>query len=234
MEISFNRTLNNIMQLQKNFMESKIFDATSVALDIGIAIALPDFIEEEVMELKDSIFKNGLVGGIKECINNIIDFGKDVLGVVTNDFKSLGDMKEALKKGGTIDTLSKTLDKVLEGLTYTGIITNKTKSLLKKEKNTILNNIDDNLSKEFNEQEVYLNNIKDYMLNWNKAYENKNFEEMKDIYSELKEYINDIVPLEDTLQKYKKIENLQSLIESKNGNFELSQNEIELSEVLLR
>jgi hypothetical protein len=53
---------NNIVneKSQKNFLESTLGKAINTALDIGIRVILPDFLENEVINIKNNLINYGL------------------------------------------------------------------------------------------------------------------------------------------------------------------------------
>lgn len=53
---------NNIVneKSQKNFLESTLGKTINTAIDIGIRAILPDFLENEVINIKNNLFNYGL------------------------------------------------------------------------------------------------------------------------------------------------------------------------------
>ncbi len=64
---------------QKGFLETTLGQVVNGGIDFGLKALLPDFIEDEVIEVKDSIITDGFSAGIKTAIDNVIDMGKSVL-----------------------------------------------------------------------------------------------------------------------------------------------------------
>ena len=71
---------------QKNFLESTLGKVINTGLNLGLRVVLPDFIENEVIGIKDTILKEGFGAGIKKCINSAIDLGKSAIGIFTGKF----------------------------------------------------------------------------------------------------------------------------------------------------
>ena len=106
-ELNINK--NNITNEveQNKFLETTLGKIINVGIDIGIRTLLPDYIEEQIVDLKDNLLNYGLKDGIKKSINDAIDLGKSAVGIVTGDFENIYQAQEAIKSGGIIDNISK-------------------------------------------------------------------------------------------------------------------------------
>ena len=72
-ENNLNQTNNINQELvteknQNSFLESALGKTINTAMDIGLRWVLPDLIEDEIIDIKDSLVK----GGLKEGINTTI------------------------------------------------------------------------------------------------------------------------------------------------------------------
>ena len=75
-----NNNSNNVTyEKQKGFLESTLGQVINGGIDLGLKTILPDFLEDEIIEIKDSIITDGFSAGIKTAIDNVIDMGKSVL-----------------------------------------------------------------------------------------------------------------------------------------------------------
>lgn len=70
---------NVTYEKQKTFLETNLGQVINGGINLGLRAVLPDFIEDEIIEIKDSIIKDGFSAGIKTAIDNVIDLGKSVL-----------------------------------------------------------------------------------------------------------------------------------------------------------
>ena len=59
----------------------------NTAIDVAIRALLPDFIEEQVINVKNNLIENGLKEGINKTIDDVVDFGKSAVGLVTGNRK---------------------------------------------------------------------------------------------------------------------------------------------------
>lgn len=106
-------------------------------------------------------------------------------------------------------------------------------SILKSGKNALLDTISKNIEDEFNNQVNSVEKINKYSQNWKEYYNDRNFEKMDREYKKLENELEKIVPLESTIKEARNIENLHILIKNKGGDFNLSNEEVELAKKLI-
>lgn len=70
---------NATYEKQKTFLETNLGQVINGGINLGLRAVLPDFIEDEIIEIKDSIITDGFSAGIKTAIDNVLDLGKSVL-----------------------------------------------------------------------------------------------------------------------------------------------------------
>ena len=142
MDVSITNELNSknieIEKEQNNFLETTIGKIINTGLDVGIKFLLPDFVENEVIEIKDTIIQEGFKEGIKKAISEAIDLGKSTIGVVTGKFENIGQMQKAVETGGIIDSVSTGIDKALYKINENGKLNSNIVNVIKKGKNLIL------------------------------------------------------------------------------------------------
>lgn len=227
--------LNNNLEIekeQKNFLETTLGKTINTGIDIGIRAVLPDFIEEQIIDLKDNLLKYGLKDGIKKSIDDAINLGKSAIGIVTGNFEDISQMQEAIKNGGIIDNVSGMLDSVINKVYSKGLINSTVAKTIKQGKNSILNNVEKNIENTFNNQIKALNYTEKYINNWKNYFENKDFSGMEKEYKKIKTEINYLAPIEKMINKARTIENLHMLIKNNGQDFNLTKEQIELAEKL--
>ena len=101
---------------------------------------MPDLVEEQVIDIKDSFLKNGFKEGIQTAIDSAINLGKSALGIVTGNFENINQMQTAVKNGGIIDSVSNVLNSVINKVVDNGVISNSIGNVIKNGKNALLNN----------------------------------------------------------------------------------------------
>ena len=218
---------------QKNFLETTLGKTISTAMDIGIRALLPDFIDEQVINIKDNLLNYGLKEGITKTIDDAIDVGKSAIGIFTGNFESVSQMQSAIEKGGLIDGISSLLDTVVDKVTQKGVINYNIANTIKQGKNIVLNSIENNIEDKFNEQYTGFENIEKYINNWKENFNNKDFEAMEKEFSKIKKELSNLAPLEKTINQARTIENLHNLIKNNGQDFNLNQEQLELARKLI-
>ena len=230
-----NIEINNNLEIekdQKNFLETTLGKTINTGIDIGIRSILPDFIEEQIIDLKDNLIKYGLKDGIKKSIDDAIDIGKSAIGIVSGNFENISQMQEAIKNGGIIDNISSLLDAIINKVQSNGLINSTVARTIKQGKNSILNNVEKNIENTFNNQIRALNYTEKYIENWKNYFENKNFNGMEKEYIKIKKEINNLAPIEKMINEARTIQNLRNLIKNNGQDFNLTQEQIELAKKL--
>ena len=239
LEINKNINLENnnaqevTYEKQKNFLESNLGQVINGGINLGLRAILPDLIEDEVIEIKDSIITDGFKAGIKTAIDNVVDLGKSVLGIFTGKFENMSQVKDVIKKGGLIDSVSDVLDWGINKAKEKDLINNNTANLIKKGKNTILNTVNNNIENNMTSQIESIEKIDKYISNWNEYYNNRDFTNMEKQYNKMEKELEIVMPLENVITKARVIENLHNLIKNNGKNFNLSDEEIELANKLV-
>lgn len=227
--------LNNNLEIekeQKNFLETTLGKTINTGIDIGIRAILPDYIEEQIIDLKDNLIKYGLKEGIKKSIDDAINIGKSAIGIVSGNFENIAQMQEAIKNGGIIDNVSSLLDSVINKVQSNGLINSTIARTIKQGKNSILNNVEKNIENTFNNQIKALNYTEKYIENWKNYFENKDFNGMEKEYKKIKTEMNYLAPIEKMINEAKTIENLHMLIKNNGQDFNLTKEQMELAEKL--
>lgn len=225
---------NNIANetTQRSFLETTLGKAVNTAVDIGIRAVLPDFIEDQIINIKDNLLNYGLKDGITQTIDDAIDLGKSAIGLFTGNFENVNQMQSAIKSGGLIDGISSLLDTVVDKVKKAGLINSTVANTIKQGKNVILNNLESNITSTFNEQHEAIDYANKYISNWKEYFENKDFSGMEKEYKKLEKQLNDIAPIEKTIDEAKTIQILHNLIKNNGKDFNLSAEQIELAEKL--
>lgn len=217
---------------QKGFLESTLGKTINAAVDIGIRALLPDFIDEQIINIKDNLLEYGLKDGISKTIEDAINLGKSAIGIFTGDFENISQMQSAVKNGGLIDGVSSLLDTVLDKVSNAGLINNTIASTIRQGKDIILNNVESNIENTFSKQYEAIENVNNYINDWKESFEKQDFEEMEIQYQNLENEMKELVPIAKTIDEAKTIELLHNLIKNNGQNFNLSNEQLELVEKL--
>ena len=218
---------------QKSFLETNLGQVINGGVDLGLKALLPDIIEDEIIEIKDSIITDGFSAGIKTAIDNVVDMGKSVLGIFTGKFDNLSQVKSVIKDGGLIDSISDVLDWGINKARKSGLIDKTTANLIDKGKDAILDTVNSGIENNLTSQMESVEKIDKYISKWNEYYQNQDLKNMDKQYKKIEKELENIMPLENVITKARKLENVHQLIKNKGGDFNLSQEELELANKLI-
>ena len=203
--VELNKELINENE-QKEFLETTLGKTINAAVDIGIRAILPDFVDEQVINIKDNLLNYGLKEKKKKTIDDAIDLGKSAIGIFTGNFENVSQMQSAIEAGGLIEGISSLLDTIVNKVNEKGIINYNIANTIKQGKNVILNSIENNIEEKFKEQNIEVRNIEKYMNNWKENFNNKNFEGMEQEYRKIEKILDNLVPIEKTINQARTIE----------------------------
>ena len=192
-ELALNNNLNlaknttNIVtaEEQNSFLETNFGKLVNEGINLGLKAVLPDLIEDQVIEVKDSLITEGFSAALKTGIDNALDLGKSIIGLFTGKFENISQIQNATKKGGLIDTVSDLLSTGINKLKDNGKISSTTTSLIENGKDLILNMINNNIDNDFSSQIKSIENIDKYITNWNKSFEKEDFSNMEKQYNKI-------------------------------------------------
>lgn len=224
--------INNNINLEKsnnNFLNNIFGKTINAAIDVGLRAILPDLIENQIIDIKNSLLENGLKSGINTAINSAVDFGKSAAGIVTGNFENINQVKIAIGNGGIVDNISTVLDKVINTVYQKGYINRNTKNLIKNGKNVLLNNVSNNIKNQLEEQTNAVEKLEKYLNNWKISYNKKDFSGMEKIYNKIEEQSQKIIPLENIINETKQIKAIHNLIKNNGQNFNITKEEERLA-----
>ena len=217
-------------QEQNNFLNTTVGKVVNTAIDLGLRWVLPNFIEDQVIDIKNSLIK----GGLKEGIKTTVQIGKSVTGIFTGKFENISQAQNAIKNGGIIDGISDVIDSTLNFTSKKGMIPSNVTTLIRKGKNVILDNISSNIETEFANQINNVEKLGKYENNWREFYKSQNFEGMEREYQKIKDKLKQTLPLEETLKQARQIENLHLIIKNNGQDFNLTEEQKKLAEILIK
>lgn len=236
MNIEIKENLNDknieLEKEQTSFLESTIGKVINIGLDAGIKYLLPDLIEDEVINVKDTIMENGLKEGINTAIDSALNLGKSFLGIITGKFENVNQIQKAVENGGIIDSLSGIFDNALNKINEKGKINENIINVIKEGKNIILDNISANIEDKLEQENNKLNKFENNINDWKEAFNNQDFNKMEEKIKTIKEVLNQIIPIENIIKEARLIENIHNKIEANNKNFNISELEMEAAKAL--
>lgn len=233
MENEINNDIKNEIKVEKNNFLNTLFGKTiNNAINIGLKAILPDLIENQVIDIKNALFENGLKSGIETALNSVESLGKSAVGIFTGNFENMSQVKTAIGEGGIIDTVSEVLDRTVNTIRNKGYIDNSIAKIIKSGKNVLLENVEKNIKNEIENQDNLEKQMNSYIKKWNICYENKDFEGMTKQYNSIMSRKKEIIPFENIINKTREIENIHNLIKNNGQNFNITDVELELAKKL--
>ncbi len=217
---------------QNGFLNSTVGKIINTAIDLGLRWVLPDFVENQVIDVKNSLIKGGLKEGINKAVESGIELGKSVTGILTGKFENISQAQNAIKNGGIIDGVSNVLDSAISASIKNGWIPGNVATLIRQGKNVILDNIATNIETEFVSQLDNVEKLGKYENNWRYYYNSKDFDGMEREYQKIKDRLKELLPLEATIKQAREIENIHLLIKNNGHNFNLSEEQLQLAGIL--
>lgn len=223
----------DIYQKQSEGIEKILGTTLNKSIDLGLKILLPDMIENQIIEIKNCIMNNGLNEGIKNALNQIREFGKSTLGIVTGKFENIGQVQLAIKNGGIIECIGNAIEFALNKAFQKNLIDKNVFQIIKRGKDSILNTVSSNIENEFFKQIDNIEKLQKYEKNWKSYYNNKDFDGMEKEFSKIKIKLKELIPFEETIKNGRVIENIHSLIKNNNKSFDITEEEKELASILV-
>lgn len=230
MELIENLNLEN--SVENNFFQSNLGQAINSAVDIGLKAILPNFIEDDIIEIKDAFIEEGFSEAIDTAIEKAVSLGKTAIGTITGSFETVSQAKKAIEKGGLIDGVSDAIDFVLKKAKSAGLISKDVSNLIKNSKNAILNTVSTNIENEFDIQNEKIEKLQNYNNKWKEAFENKDFKKMSQNMKKIQKILSNIIPIENVINESRTMENLHELIKNNGKNFDLNEEDINLAKML--
>lgn len=219
---------------QSGFLNTTMGKVINTAIDLGLRWVLPDFVENQVIDIKNSLIKGGLKEGISATVEKGIELGKSITGIFTGKFESVSQAQNVVKNGGIIDGISNVLDSALNFTVKKGLIPPAVGTLIRQGKNVILDNVSSNIETEFANQLDNMEKLGKYENNWKNYYQNQDFDGMEREYQKIKDRLKQTLPLEETLKRARQIENLHLIIKNNGHDFNLTEEQKKLAEMLVK
>ena len=83
---------------QNSFLQTNLGRAINGGIDLGLRVLLPNFIEDEVISIKDSLITEGFSAAISTAIEEATNLGKSAMGLITGTFENISQVNKAIKK----------------------------------------------------------------------------------------------------------------------------------------
>ena len=208
-----------------NTTVGKVIDNT---VNIAIKALVPDIIDDQVINVKDAIIEGGFKEGLEEIKRSGTNFKESIKGIITGEFKTIEQMKIAIKDGGILDFVSLCVDKGIKCLSEKTGIDKSTLNLVSSGKDLLVNQITSSIENKFTEQLEEIERLDKYCEEWKESYNDKDLGKINIVYEKIEDSLENVIQIESVLNKVNNIKNLNELITS-SGNFDLTDEELNLA-----
>ena len=97
-----------------------------------------------------------------------------------------------------------------------------------------MSSVERNIESTLNGQVNSAKKVEKYIENWKEFYNNRDFDGMQKEYNKIKTELKELVPIENTINNAKYIENIHNLVKNNGIRFELSEEELDLAKKLIK
>ena len=192
-------------------------NALNFGVDLGLKALLPDLIEDQVIDIKNSILEGGFKEGVNTLMKKVNEFKNSITGIFTGNFNNIEEIHTATKQGGIIKTVSKGLSKGIDAGVKSGAIPKSVGSIIKSGKTTILNEFNSSLESQMKKEIKKFDTLNDLNKKWYDALDKRDFDKMTKYTEKISELSKDLVKFSNIIEETKKIEELHNFIKENNS-----------------
>ena len=208
---------NEISKNQNDFIGNMFKNAINFGVDLGLKSLLPDLIEDQVIDIKNSILEGGFKEGVNTLMKKVNEFKNSITGIFTGNFNNIQEINTATKQGGIIKTVSKGLSKGIDAGVKSGIIPKSIGGILKAGKTTMLNEFSNSLESQMRKEIQKFDTLNDLNKKWYDALDQRDFDKMTKYTEKISALSKDLVKFSNIINETKKIEELHNFIKENNS-----------------
>lgn len=223
------------MELAETLAQAKnikidIGNLANTGLEFGLRTILPDFIEDDIIEIKDTFIEEGFIDGIQNIIDKAEDIGKSITGIFTGKFETVEQIKRLIQKDGILEYTSDIIDSILKKMLSKKIINKSTYNLIKTGKKEIINSLEDQLEGYYKTDKYSIEDLEKYCNEWKESFKQKDYQSMENTMKKINRRLEKNKILEKTIEEARNIKKIQEYISKKGSIDNLSEKEKELLE----
>lgn len=208
---------NEISKNQNDFIGNMFKNAINFGVDLGLKSLLPDLIEDQVIDIKNSILEGGFKEGVNTLMKKVNEFKNSITGIFTGNFNNIQEINTTTKQGGIIKTVSKGLSKGIDAGVKSGIIPKSIGGILKAGKTTMLNEFSNSLESQMRKEIQKFDTLNDLNKKWYDALDQRDFDKMTKYTEKISALSKDLVKFSNIINETKKIEELHNFIKENNS-----------------
>lgn len=178
---------------------------------------LPNSIEDKLIEIKDKL-------GFSQLSKNVANFTKDLI-----NNKNEKDVNKNISELN----IEKETSKIISAIKDSYDLSINQVEQLEKNKKTISNKVEQEIDKEIKSYVNAFEKNNQYINEWKGFYNSKDFKNMDKIYIKIEKNMKNIIPIEEKIKEVRELENMHQLIKRKGGDFNLTNEELELTQKLV-
>ncbi len=203
----------------ENNISKTIANVANNALEFGLKAILPDFIEDDVIEIKDKFIQEGFTEGVQSVIDKLEDVGKSIKGIFTGEFDSLEQVKRVVQTNGILDGVSTVVDKILKKLLDKKAIKKPTYNMIKQGKKEIINSLETEIEEIYKPTTYNMEKLEGYCQEWQQKYKEKDYSGMEKAAQKIRTKLKQTQIVEEMINKARNVEKIQKYIKE-NGNID--------------
>lgn len=214
----------------ENNISKTIANVANNALEFGLKAILPDFIEDDVIEIKDKFIQEGFTEGVQSVIDKLEDVGKSIKGIFTGEFDSLEQVKRVVQTNGILDGVSTVVDKILKKLLDKKAIKKPTYNMIKQGKKEIINSLETEIEEIYKPTTYNMEKLEGYCQEWQQKYKEKDYSGMEKAAQKIRTKLKQTQIVEEMINKARNVEKIQKYIKENGDIDKLTDVEKELLE----
>lgn len=214
--LELNQEINNS---QTNFLNNILEKALNFGVNMGIKAITPDFVEDQVIEIKDNIIENGFEKTVSSLVNQVQDFGKNVMGLFNGNFNNSKELEQATKNVELYNMVEQLVNKGIDRAIKSKKINKDLGNFLKDTNSVIVENFSKDLNKSILKENKNFEKLDQYNKDWENAWLDRDIEKMEKALENINKMLEKLTKYKDPIIKADRLNELHNHI-VKSGNFD--------------
>lgn len=187
----------------------------NTTLDIGLKAVLPDFFENDVIEIKNAFINEGFSAGLETAKEKAEDTWNSIKGLFSGEFSNVSEIKKLVQKNGILDTASNLIDSISKKLMDLNIINKSTYNLIKTGKKEIMCVLKDELNTYYQIDEYDFEKLQSQIQSWKQSYMDGDLEGMQKNAKQIEQNLEKNRSLQTVLNQAQTIQKAQKFLNLK-------------------
>lgn len=214
MELIANGIKETLSNIDKKFGESISKMVDNICNEV-LRSFLPNSIEDKVIEIKDKL-------GLNQLGKKVANFTKNIINNKGKENINLKDLSIEKEIKNLISVVEKSCNLNVDQV-----------SKLEKNKKNISNEVEEKINNKIKNYVNVFEESNKYIDEWKDFYKKKDFKGMENVYKKIEKNMKNIIPIEEKIKEIRELENIHLLVKRKGGDFNLTNEELELTKKLV-